>query len=262
MDQNAPYFVDVEVPEAVLLSSGPKAIKTVHPNTCGAVWYKADQASVTSDAEGAVKIWHAKEGLGTDAIQAKPNTGNLRLADAGGLELHAGVNAGMVIQDGLIEPASFTLAVRYASDHGEARSLLTINPNDYDNYLFLAEKDGNISWQDQQDTATLTMHAPKGGGWIVAGYDKGHLSLATASGGGALSAPLRSRAKADDVHAAFNGACDVFIGCRSHRKGIVKTLGSARIFDVLLWVDQDYSAQDQTTLASVLRHCESKGTTT
>jgi hypothetical protein len=261
MDQSEPFFVDVKVPEAVLLSVPAKAAGTMRPDTCDAVWYKADQTSLTCNDAGVVQAWRAQEGRGTTATPVKPNNDNLRLSGTGGLMFDAEINAGLVVENALFAATTFTLAVRYSSDHGEARSLLTLNPSDYDSYLFLAEKDGVISWQDQQDHAALSQPAPKGGGWIIAGCNHGRLSLATAPDGGMPSAPLQSEVGTAEIQAALTGACDLFIGCRSHRKGILKTLGSARIHDVLLWVDQDYCSANQTPLAAVLRHCESQGTT-
>jgi hypothetical protein len=122
-----------------------------------------------------------------------------------------------------------------------------------------AEKDGHVSWQDQKDQSAITMPAPKGGGWVVVGFDAGRLSMSVAGDGMKFSKPMISEVSKQEVAVDFSGACDVFIGCRSHRKGILKTLGVSRIHDLLLWIDQDLCGGDHDVLNAVCRHCESKG---
>ncbi len=258
MDLFKPHYVDVVVPDAVLLPGDAPAAVTVHPNASGAVWYQAQGASLTCDGDGAVVAWHTQAGIGSSATPVKPNEGNLRVAAQGGLTFQSKVNAGLVVADALVEPEAFTIAVRYMSEQGEARSLATVNPKDEGNYLFLAEKEGALIWQDQDDEAALSMPAPKGGGWAIASYSDGQLSLACAAIGGAVGTPLTTRSNTDGVRAALAGSCDLFIGCRSHRKGILKTLGTSTMLDVLVWIDSDCLA-DPAGLAAALRQCETEG---
>lgn len=260
MEDTGPYFVDIKVPAAVLLSEQLAGqINATHPNTYDAVWYHANGTSLTCDAEGAVQVWHAENDVGTSATQAEPNAGNLKLAKVGGLAFQSRINAGMVVRDAIVEPVQFTLAVRFTSDGGEARSLLTVNPNDHDTYLFLSEREGHVSWQDQQDETELSLPSPTAGGWVIGGYRDGVMSMATADLGGAVSKPLQSALPSGEIKAAMKGACDLFIGCRSHRKGILKTLGASRIHDVLVWIDHDHCSGDIETLTTVLRYCETRG---
>jgi hypothetical protein len=259
MKQDESYFVDIEVPEAVLLSDSVVVQKLVHPNTSGAVWYRADEASLASNDEGVVQKWLPQEGLGEVAVPVKPNADHLRLSLDGGLNFEREVNAGLVVKNALIDPTKFSCAIRYSSNFGDARTLLTINPNDHDTYLFLSEKDGHISWQDQKDQSAVTIPAPKGGGWIVVGFDAGKLSLSVACEGESFGKPSFSEGLKHEVAVDFSGANDVFIGCRSHRKGILKTLGVSRIHDLLIWVDQDLCGGDHDVLHSVCRHCENIG---
>jgi hypothetical protein len=259
MKTPAPYFVDIEVPETVLLECDDVAVAALHPNDNGAVWYRADALTVHRDDSGVVQKWSPQNELGTAAEPVKPNTDNLRLSEMGGLSFEREVNAGLVIDDALVDPMTFSCAIRFASDHGEARTLLTVNPRDHDSYLFLSEKDGHISWQDQKDQSTASIPTPKRGGWIVAGFNEGKLSLSTASVGADVGLPVSSEAMKAELAADFLGASDIFIGCRSHRKGITKTLGSSRVMDVLLWIDQDVCAKNPDQLNAVLRHCENEG---
>lgn len=259
MEIPAPHFVDIEVPNAVLLVNDKPSLETVHPNDSGAVWYRADESSLHRNSSGAVQKWSPQKALGVEAVQAKPNDDNLRLSEKGGLCFEREVNAGLVVSDALVDPTSFSCAIRYASDYGDARTLLTVNPNEHDSYLFLSEKDGKISWQDQKGQSEVLMPAPKGGGWIIAGYDAGALSLTIAALGSDVVQPVSSDTLKSEIATDFQGASDVFFGCRSHRKGITKTLGSSRVMDVLLWIDQDVCSRETKQINAVLRHCENEG---
>lgn len=260
MEQDDVYYVDVIVPKAVLLDDHTPAPEIVHPNECDAVWYQANASSVICDENDIVQAWRPEENLGVTATPAKPNTGTLRLAATGGMTFVSEINSGLVVQNALSDPKQFSLAIRYSSALGEARSLLTVNPSECDTYLFLAEKEGHVIWQDQQDHATLSLPAPKGGGWILAGFDEGMLSLTTAPDSGNIGPVHQTKTRAENLRAAFDGACDLFIGCRSHRKGILKTLGTSQVHDVLLWIDQDWTKGDPAKLAAALRYCENQGT--
>lgn len=260
MGQSVPYFVDVVVPEAVLLPPQPVVKALVHPNEHGAVWYCADRASVTTNDDGAVQDWAPQKGLGVVAVPVKPNLGNLRCADDGGLQFERAINAGLVLNDALIDPTRFSCAIRYSSEFGDARTLITINPADHDTYLFLSEKDGHISWQDQQDQAMISVPAPKSGGWIAVGFDAGKLSLAVAVEGEVFSKPTVHEGAKAEIAVAFTGANDLFIGCRSHRKGILKTLGVSCVYDLLLWIDEDVCRRNQRALNDACRYCENEST--
>lgn len=261
MVSGGPYFVDVHVPQAVLCSDEPAVAPAHPPKDSGAVWYRAVGETVSCDAAGAVQAWHPEDGLGHPAYPVKPNTNNLRRAQDGGLEFEREVNCGLFVENGLVEANRFSCAVRYSSALGEARSLVTINPREENTYLFLAEKDGHIIWQDQQDQVRLSLPAPKGGGWVVAGYHDGGLSLGVTSVGQAFCEPVLTSAPEPALLPAFAGVSDVFIGCRSHRRGILKTLGSSRIHDLLLWIDRDCALDDPQGLSAACRYCESKGAT-
>ena len=259
MRSEASFFVDIKVPKAVLLSDSFEPETTLHPNECDAVWYCGESATINCDADGAVQSWTPQENLGLVAVPVKPNENTLRVGPDNGLVFQSGVNSGLVINAALIEAAQFSCAVRYSSPNGDARTLLTVNPPERDNYLFLSEKDGQISWQDQGDRHVLSLPSPKGCGWVIAGFNNGKMTLSVANEDQGFSKPVSTELQDEDLLQDFDGINDVFIGCRSHRKGILKTLGSSCIYDVLLWIDQDVSSTDLTRMRSVCRHCESKG---
>ncbi|MEP5759933.1 MAG: hypothetical protein ABJ327_11635 [Litoreibacter sp.] len=258
MTDTAPYFVDISVPEKVILGRSEPVLN--HPNIWDAVWYRAAPSAMHRDDNGAVQEWRPDAGVGTVATPSKPNTNHSRCAPDGGLVFQAGINAGFVIKDGLVEPPSFSCAIRYRSEDGEARSLITINPNEENTYLFLTEKDRQIYWQDQQGLVSLSLPAPQDG-WVAAGYSQGKLSLTVAQHGEYFGPILRSDAGADKLRTALSGSSDVFIGCRSHRGGIKKTLGSSTIHDILIWIDRDINTGDRLGLEAVRQYCERKTVT-
>lgn len=51
----------------------------------------------------------------------------------------------------------------------------------------------------------------------------------------------------------LGGAAELFIGCRSHRSGLAKTLGSARISDVIYWPDRMILGSDGDDVALDLK---------
>jgi hypothetical protein len=257
----APYFVDVDVPETVLLTEQSRAAVKIHPNACEAVWYKAAHSAVSSDQNGAIQNWQPEDGIGITATPVKPNTNQLLMAPNGGLIFEHQINSGVVIKNGLVDTKKFTCAVRYSSPLGEARSLLTINPAESKTYIFLTEKNHHIYWQDRHGEVELCLPAPQHGGWIVAGYCEGQLSLTVAQTSADFGPTIRSNTTSSLLVDAMVGASDIFIGCRSHRTGILKTLGTSLIHDILLWIDCDVNDSQDEILNAARRYSESKGKT-
>lgn len=249
MTDFTPYFVDVSVPEAVVLDCSEPV--SAHPNTCNVIWYRAISSAMRCDDNDAVQEWHPDAGVGAVATPAEPNANQSRCAEEGGLIFQAGINSGLIIEGALVEPSAFSCAVRYRSDDGDARSLITVNPNAQDTYLFLTEKGGQIYWEDQQGSVSLSRPAPQNG-WVAVGYSHGKLSLSVAERAGGFGSVLRSI----DLRTALAGSSDVFIGCRSHRKGILKTLGASTIHDILIWADRDINAGKRQDLEAVFHYCE------
>ena len=266
MGQGDAYFVDVEVPLAALLDSMPTAPTaaaapaTRSPTKCGAVWYQALAGSTTQDNDHAIQSWTPQEGLGVIAHPAKPNVTGTKLHPAGGIGFDMAVNTGLVAEGALSETEQFTIAVRFDSPIGDARSLVTVNPVDADNYLFLSEKDGQLYWQDQQGTVEVTLPSPASPAWVVVGYDHGRLSIVAAHEGHPLPGPTTSAAQNPQLDGELSGSSDLFIGCRSHRKGILKTLGQSQIKDVMVWADSFVlTPADADMLSATCRFAETEG---
>ncbi len=265
MTEPAPLYIDIDLPDRVILRdeampTGAAPLPTLHPNDAEAIWYRAHPDAMTLDAKGAIAAWRAENDLGTLARPVDPNDGNARLAPGGGVAFIREVNGGFIVDAALVEAERFCCAVRLASPESQARTLVTLNPPDGDTYLFLSEKDGMIEWRDDAGTVEVSMPSPGAEMWVLAGYDHGRLMLSAAKPGTRMPPVQFSTATSAGLAAALSGANDLFIGCRSHRKGILKTLGSATIFDVLLWLDRDCAAPEGAEkIAQACRFVDQQG---
>ena len=241
MDNFAPLFVDIDLPDAVLLRDAPAptvaATPAMHPNDAEAIWYRGHQAAMTLSEGGAITVWTPENGLGIAARPAKPNQDHARPAPGGGIVYIREVNGGFVVEAAVVEAEKFCCALRITSPEAQARTLITLNPAGGDNYLFLSEKDGVLEWRDDAGSVEVSLPAPGPDMWVLAGYDHGKLSLTATKTGAHFPAPQISPEASTSLNTALNGPNDLFIGCRSHRKGILKTLGSSVIHDVLFWLD-------------------------
>ncbi len=174
------------------------------------------------------------------AVPAEPNTGNARLIGYGahhGLRASEGVNCGLVLPRVTDDASSFSMAVVYLPpSSGAARTLLTLNPGTAGGgrdagYLFLSETDGITAMHhtDGLLTAELPAVAENQGGPRLLTVTIAGKSVALAEG---LSPPVVSHGRDPGMR---DKPADLFIGCRSHRKGLSKTLGGGTILDVFFW---------------------------
>ncbi|SFT16875.1 hypothetical protein SAMN04488040_0019 [Sulfitobacter marinus] len=264
MDELAPLFVDIDLPDAVILrdTAAPTGAVSlaIHPNDAEAVWYRGHEAAMTLSEGGAITGWTPENGLGITARPAKPNQDHARPAPEGGVVFIREVNCGLVVNAAVVEAEQFCCALRLRSPDAQARTLVTLNPADGDNYLFLSEKDGVLEWRDDTGSIELSLPAPGPDMWVLAGYDHGKLSLTASKTGMHFPAPQITPDASTSLNDALTGPNDLFVGCRSHRKGIVKTLGSSVINDVLLWLDNaGTTADDLAKIARACRFVETQG---
>jgi hypothetical protein len=265
MDKFAPLFVDIDLPDAVILCDAPapdvpKAAAMLHPNDADAIWYRGHASAMTLGSGGAIAHWAPENGLGIAARTAEPNDGHARLTPSGGVAYIREVNGGFVVDAALVEAEQFCCAIRLKSPEGQARTIITLNPSGGGNYLFLSEKDGMLEWRDDARSVEVTMPAPGPDIWVLAGYDHGTLSLTAAKTGTKFPAPQSSPDASAVLATALAGPSDLFIGCRSHRKGILKTLGSSVIHDVLFWLDTAGTTPDALDkITQACRFAEAQG---
>lgn len=236
------------LPDAVVLTPLPTSF-TQRFCDSEAVWLCAepDLLEDANDTETSPD-WHARCG-NVIAVPARPNMGHsqgITLAGISCLAFQPQVNCGYCIPDAISETSPFSIAVIYApSIEHEPRSLVTINPKEDDNYLFLSERDGAIELTDK--AASFSLRHPitqdcKGFRLVVISYANGVYSLAEEGRIVKHSIDSDYAQRNEDAQRDTSGMSDLFIGCRSHRKGILKTLGKLSLADVFLWQGKDILA--------------------
>ena len=199
---------------------------------------------------GMITGWREQYGA-IEAVQAAPNTGNSRH--------HAGPPEAVVFQEGLncgftlprfaAEVEAFTVAVVYRSE-GEAKTLASVFTGQSHNMIFLSESEGQLLAKDRESTVEVSVPVPRGAGVKLAllGF-----------GGRSLSLKLGDRvAEARGIIPGLQHPADFFIGCRSNRAGLGKTLGQSLVHEVLFWPDRclpgSEDAEDRMVLSRLNAH--------
>lgn len=200
--------------------------------------------------EGRITGWRDSV-LAVEAGTAAPNTGNSRFdpSHPPALVCAEGVNCGFTLPDFAPEVEAFSVAVIYRSQ-GEARTLATVFTGQANNMIFLSEAEGRVLARDRAGTIEVALPL----------LGNGAVKLAVLSFDG-----HRLRLELDRREAVALGKvpglahkADFFIGCRSNRPGLAKTLGKARLHEVLFWPDRALlgspEAEDLAALAALRRH--------
>ncbi len=229
--------IDAELPATALID-GPAHLLEDTIRQAEGVWLHGRDGRFECDAEGAVSAWHPRVGH-LSAVPTQPNTGNARLdrfGDALGLQTRQGIHCGLVVADVAQDVRTFSMAVIYRPDPVEKpRTLLTINPrpgggeSHSGGYLFVSDLDDGLTVKDTGEALSIT--APADPAPRMA-----HLLVVTVSGNALAvqhnGGPLH---QVTGLPPGLEGAADLFIGARSHRNGLKKTLGQALYLDVFFW---------------------------
>ncbi|NHB76568.1 hypothetical protein [Rhodobacter calidifons] len=198
----------------------------------------------------AITGWREEQGA-TVALPAGPNTGNSRFdpGPPGAMLCREGENCGFTLPGFAAEVEAFTVAVVYRSQ-GEARTLASVFTGQTRNMIFLSERDGMVQVADRQATVgiSLPLRPVPGARLAVMGYDGRRLHLGLDGQWAEAAAAIPGLA-----HPA-----DFFIGCRSNRAGLAKTLGESRLHEVLFWPDRclpgSEDPEDRAALAALHAH--------
>ena len=223
---------DALLAEAVLASGGARFI--------------AREGDLVRDG-GRITGWRDSV-LAVEAAAAGPNSGNSRF-EGGALVCQDGVNCGFTLPGFAPEVEAFTVAVIYRSQ-GEAKTLASVFTGQANNMIFLTETEGRVLAKDKSSTVEVALPVPAAGAakLVVLGYDGHSLRLTVGEREAVVRASVPGLA-----HQA-----DFFIGCRSNRAGLAKTLGQSRLHEVLFWPDRalpgSSEAGDRATLAALRRH--------
>lgn len=239
-----PLKIEGSLPKAVTLAPMP-ATFSQRFGDCGATWMCVDPSLLLKgDNTETSPDWQARCG---DVIAGPtiPNTGNSQLSTLAGiscLTFKSQVNCGYCLPDAVLRDDPFSIAIIYApTPQSEPRSLVTVNPVDHDNYLFLTERDGAIELTDKHASFSLQLPVPQGvDGFRLVTFSRTNTGYALTFEGQKITHELPEIVTQQDQDTLDKSeGCDLFIGCRSHRKGILKTLGALLLADVFLWPRKD-----------------------
>lgn len=230
------------VPDRLILDRPEKELESLVRKQ-NAHWFHASLETFDVTAKNPVNIGLIRSRTSSVSARcARPNKNNSVYSPAGasrGLVFQEGTNCGFAIPYSTELAGSFSFATRMMSESNNARTLLTMNPEKTDNYLFLNQIDGIITFKDQKNT--VEMEAPAGTGMgrpclIIAGQSEGSLYLRVNTG-----PILRSL---ETTKLDFEAPGNLFVGCRSDRRGITKTLGDFRMRDIFFWPDKNVLEPD------------------
>ena len=199
---------------------------------------------------GAITGWREQNGA-VEAVTAGPNSGNSRF-QAGpppAVRFQDGVNCGFTLSGFAPEVEAVTVAVIYRSE-GEAKTLASVFTGQSNNMIFLSEGDGMLLAKDRQNSLEVSLPVAGGRQAKVAllGFDGRSLRLGLGD----------RRAEVSGIIPGMEHPADFFIGCRSNRAGLAKTLGASLLHEVLFWPDRCLLAstdpEDRAALATLDAH--------
>ena len=195
-------------------------------------------------AEEAITGWR-ESGTAVEAVAASPNTGNSRFEPGppGAILCREGLNCGFTLPGFAPEVEAFTVAMIYRSE-GEAKTLASVFAGQAQNMIFMTESEGQLLAKDKLSTVEVRLPVPKGRGakLAVLAFDGWRLRL----GLGDAMAEAAGRVP------GLAHQADFFIGCRSNRSGLTKTLGQSRLHEVLFWPDRCLPGSDDPEDAAAL----------
>ena len=240
--------IAARLPPGALIGGDDQALAQALLRTGGAR-FVAREADILW-ANGSITGWRESH-MAIEAAVAGPNTGNSRFVAGppSAMVCAEGLNCGFALQGFAPEVEAFTVAVIYRSE-GEAKTLASVFTGQSHNMIFLTEGDGVILAKDKMNSVELSLPVPAGKGakLVLLGFDGRGLWLLA----GDAEVSVRG-AVPDLAHQA-----DFFIGCRSNRGGLAKTLGASRLHEVLFWPDRCLTGsadpEDVAALAALRRH--------
>lgn len=212
-----------------------------------ALWFCAHPDDVLIDGD-AVAGWRARVG-GRDLRASAGNVGGSRFdLELPAFVLRTGVHCGLTLANAAPTGTRFTAALIFAAPDDEARTLLAVNTGAANDMIFLSEAGGQIFAKDRAGALCATLPSPRRHGGlrlVIVSYTGRALHL-WADG---------AQVVATGVAAGLNAPVDLFIGCRSNRAGLSKTLGASQIRDVMFWPNHAVLAQPGCAdFAAVMRY--------
>ncbi|MCC7322086.1 MAG: hypothetical protein IT542_14040 [Rubellimicrobium sp.] len=220
------------LPEGALLDRDALRLGRAVAETCGH-WFRASAAACLTDGathDAPVTAWQSTDGSAL-LRPSEPNGGNTRLAVAPrpGLVLREGVHCGLWLAGATRQTSRrFSAAVIYSAPAGDPRTLLSLSTGQDQNLVFLSDADGQLSLHDRATGSGMDIAQPAratGPHLAILSHDGRELALQGAGRTLRVTADLPGMDRPGDL----------FVGCRSNRRGLLKTLGQAVIHDVFFW---------------------------
>lgn len=201
--------------------------------------------------EGRITGWRDSV-LDVEAKASVPNTGHSRFeaGPPGALVCQDGQNCGFTLPGFTPGVEAFTVAIIYRSQ-GEARTLASISTGQANNMIFLAEAEGRVLAKDRAGSVEVALPLVPGprAKLVILDFDGRSLRLEMDG----RTAEVAASKVPGLAHQA-----DFFIGCRSNRAGLAKTLGQSRLHEVLFWPDRallgTQEPEDRAALEALRRH--------
>lgn len=229
--------LDENLPEAALIDSYQTELAAAMTGE-GKVWLHGTAEALQCEDDGIVSGWQSVCGT-YRAIPTEPNDGNgqiMRSGEGYGLLCQGARHCGLHLPEMTSRSDVFTMAVLYRRiADAEPRTLLTLNGsgrNRSENYLFLSDDGETLVVKDTNQAIVLPLprHESDTDLRCVVVTLSGDRLLVQDSGG-----PIH---EVTGVPPGLPAPASLFIGARSHRSGLQKTLGDSVIEDVLFWPGQ------------------------
>lgn len=252
--------IDTDLPAGALVD-GPAHQLEERIAQAEGFWLQGRAGRFDRDDGGAVTAWHPRSGT-LPATPTQPNKGDTRLTgwgDALGVQTTLGRHCGLVLPDVGQDVQAFSMAIIYRPDPvEEARTLLTLNPRPgggkahSGGYLFISDLGDALTVKDTGEALSLTLPAEP------APRDPRLLIVTVAGNAMAVQRDGGVTHQVTGLAPDLRGAADLFIGARSHRSGLQKTLGQALILDVFFWpasrLLMPATADDAAQQAALMRY--------
>lgn len=225
------------------LVGGEERVLTQHLQRSGGARFVARASDILLE-EGRIIGWREARGA-VVAEPSGPNSGNSRFdaGPPGALLCIEGRNCGFTLPGFAPKVEAFTAAIRFQSS-GQARTLLSVSTGQANNMIYLTEVDGRLTAQDRSGTVSVAL----------AEQPVDALKCAILSFDGRrlrLSSGRQSKSATAQIPGLDHPA-DFFIGCRSNRPGLQKTLGESHILEVLFWPDRALLGSDDAAECDML----------
>lgn len=221
-----------KLPEGVLLrtAKAPTALPAT-PVPQADIWLDAS-AGITRTEAGRVTGWASRGSIPAQALPVPDNAnGTGYRSDPPALQFAAGENGGLRLSGAVADGTCVTLALILTPGLPDARSLLSLQPVAHEDYVFLSLEGPQVRLARKDAVTGLSLTLPTDAQkplLVLCAVGSG-MARMSINGGPVVSAPL----------AAEEGPADLFIGCRTARKGMKNKLGRFDLSDVMVWPGQD-----------------------